>query len=402
MAQRLQSGLGMKLSLAGYRVLSLALPLVPAFFVMEHVGPEGFPEAQGCSGGANVAPPQRLTIHSGESAEPVPVATDSFFLMDHQFFAAVDPSNISVVVTTLEGDVVEGSVRIVGSQVGLPRFSWSASTPVPLGTKLKASVHAVGFPASDEAMLEVVGPPAELSAGQLSVASWFELGHGVGPDVSCETTTPVYCSYSLILPGAEEVLHAARYTWTPPADINGFVAWHVSVDRSVEATSELTQPVPASYTGPSASALELGQLAFPMGSQQYCAKVTVTDLRTEDSVTTELCGQPGDSTGLERDYPLDLCSKPPSAALTEAWCKSHPSSTLAECKPLETDDDGFVPGSVGPGNPPADADASRSRSSSGCTMSPGASGVASRASCFGLFVAVTALFGALRRRRSAR
>src|SRR5688572_14457087 len=92
---------------AKYRVLSLAALLVPAFYVAGHVGPGGFPEAEGCGGsGARVA---SVAIRRAEpDALSVEVATDAFFVLDVYSFGS--PVDITVEVSTEAGEPVSGEI----------------------------------------------------------------------------------------------------------------------------------------------------------------------------------------------------------------------------------------------------------------------------------------------------
>jgi hypothetical protein len=403
----------MKLSLLGkYRSLSLALGLVPAFFVMEHVGPEGFPEAQGCSGSANsgagVAPPASVSIHRKDSSSPtVAVATDAFFLIDRFTFVSGNPSDLTVSVTTMTGEEVAGAVKILVSQTGTSQYSWSANEPLAIGTKLKATVEGASSFESDQATLEVVGAPAELDAGTLTADAWLDYAHGIGAVVICMTAARGCAEPGgLAVPSREVMLHAATYGWTPAEPIHGFVAWEISLSRTteVEAEDELFTPIPLFFSGPPPAHAVIGTLPFPKHAQEYCATYTVRDLRTGDEKSGKLCADPEPSTETLRDYALDRCSAPPSEELTEVWCQSHLGSTVRECLPFDPTVKPVDPrpADAPDGDPPMDLDddgnASTSRTSSGCQMSSGAS----RGASLGLVVAATALGGLLRRRRAAR
>lgn len=406
----------MKLSSRKHRLLSLALPLVPAFFVMEHVGPEGFPEAQGCSGagaGGAVAPAQTATIHRLTGAGEVEVATDGFFLIDSYSFTGYDPGNITVTVTTLEGAEVLGAVKVLTTSGGQSLYSWSANEPLEVGSKLRASVAPTfsAFGAPDQAILAVVAVPAELASGGVNVENWLDFGHGVGPSTTCfasggSCTGP----HQISLPGAEQMLHAANYGWSPAAAVTGFVAWEVTVERASVAAPEMALAAPGASLfmgGPNAH-LYLGALPFPLGTERYCVKYTVRDLRTDDSESAEFCSELGPSTETQRDYPLAQCDQPPSAELTKAWCELHPGSTLAQCVPFDPTAHPADPQDPMPREPsddvtpraePSDDDrAAGSRTSSGCQMTTSAS----RHAGFGLFLAATVLGGWLRRRRGSR
>lgn len=395
---------------ARFRALSLTLSLVPAFFFMEHVGPEGFPEAQGCSGsGAGVAPPQTATIRRQPGSLNVEVATDGFFLIDSYTFTSRVPGNIEVTVTTLEGAAVLGTVEVLTMSSGQDFYSWSANEPLEVGTKLKATVtstfNAYGPP--DQAVLEVVGLPAQLAPGTLSVENWLDYRHGVGAHVSCETAGGGCANPQTIsVPSAEQMLHAASYGWSPAFDVHGFVAWEIALERTtpVEAEDYLASPSPVAFFGVEERLLFESPLPFPKHSQDYCVVFKLRDLRTGDEQQSKLCSEPGKSTGTQRDYALDLCTSPPTPGLTEAWCLSHLGSSVPACAPFdptvklddpmpqEPVDPGFVP------NMPNLGDDTGSRTSNGCQTSPGVPNGAS----FGVLAMAGVLGGLVRRRRAAR
>lgn len=393
---------------ARHRAVSLTLSLVPAFFVMEHVGPEGFPEAQGCSGsGAGVAPPQTATIRRQPGSANVEVASDAFFLIDSYTFTPLEPGSIEVIVTTLEGAEVPGAVQVLSPKSGQGFYSWSADAPLAVGTKLKATVTptfgAAGVP--DQALLEVVGAPTELAPGTLKVETWIDFRHGVGSLVTCGMSDSS-CSFgrAISVPGAEQSLHAAKYAWSPASTVTGFVAWEVSVERAlpVEAGDYLQSPQTVPFFG-AAEHARIGTLPFPEQSQEYCAVFKVRDLRSDEEEQSKLCAEPGKSSDIERDYALDQCTSPPTPGLTEAWCLSHLGSNLQECAPYDPSVKTVDPMPQQPDDPQVDdhpdlGDDTGARTSNGCQTSPGAASGAS----FGLLAVAAVLGGFLRRRRAAR
>jgi hypothetical protein len=280
-----------------------------------------------------------------------------------------------------------------------------------VGSKLRATVAATfnAFGAPDQAILAVVGAPAELATGALNVENWLDFGHGVGSSTTCMAYGGG-CNgpQPISVPTAEQMLHAANYGWSPAPGATGFVAWEVTVERASMAPPEmgLVSPGPSLFMGGPSAHLYLGTLPFPLATESYCVKYTVRDLRTDDSESTDFCSDLGASTETQRDYPLAQCNQPPSAELTQAWCELHPGSTFAQCVPptaRPTDPQDPMPREprddvISQAEPSDDDMAMGSRTSSGCQMTASAS----RHTSFGLFVAATALGGLLRRRRALR
>jgi hypothetical protein len=256
-------------------------------------------------------------------------------------------------------------------------------------------------------VLEVVSAPAKLEAGEPSIGEWVDYGHGVGPLVTCQTVRGA-CSGpgTAQVPSAEQLLRGAYYSWDPAEPVRGFVAWEIEVERKTAPAAEeaLETPGPTLFLGAPSARQYLGLLPFAGTTKDYCATVTVRDLRSDEQVTTELCAEPGKSAETVRDYGLSQCDSPPSEALTEAWCTSHPGSSVAECapydptvKPRDPMPDEPEP-DLGDGITAADDDGAGSRTSSSCQLSPGAS----RHASFAAFVAAVAVGGLLRRRRALR
>lgn len=313
------------------RGVMLVLGLVPGFFLMEHVGAGGFQVAEGCGGGNAVAPAPRVTIERDLTTTKLGVATDGFIVLrTQQLFDAAD---VSVVVTDEQGKPVAGAVKSVQDGNGGAHLTWSAEKALPIGAKIKVAVGLtqgnVAATATDTAELEVVGEPTQLAADGLAFGDWLDFGHGVGDQVTCSTRSCY--AQSLMVPSAEEVLHAVRAKWAGPTSVNGYVLWEVKLDLADEQKA-IQYPLAqvASTTLP--EPLEVGVVPFPLATKKYCATLLVKDLRTGKEMRSEHCeDMPGKSTGTERDYPLVQCGEPPSPALTEAWCKLHPESTLPVC-----------------------------------------------------------------------
>jgi hypothetical protein len=396
------------------RNASLLSFLIPAFFVMEHVGPEGFPEAQGCSGrgpdtGSGAAPSPSAVIHrSDPAATNIEVGSDGFFLVD--IYSFTNPLQFTLDVTTPDGAVVTGKQQLIETSAGQSLYAWSADEPLALGTKLRVLLRASPYDIQDEATLDVVAAPAKLEPGEPSISEWVNYGHGVGAEVTCNTFGAA-CSLpgTAQVPSAEQVLHGAYYSWAASTPVRGFVAWEIEVERKTPPPAEepLETPAPTLFLGSPSERLYLGLLPFASTTRDYCATIKVRDLRSDAQVTTELCSEPGTAKETVRDYNLSQCASPPSEALTEAWCKSHPGSSVRACAPYDPtvmpidpmpiDPMPIDPMPMEPENP-GDTKSSGSRTSSGCQM---ARGMAQHAP-FAAFVAALALGALVRRRRAQR
>ena len=307
------------------------LSLLPGFFFLEHVSVDGFPTALGLSGsgpGTPVAPPRGVRVMRDGSAPFVTVATDGFFLLEtYGYSLSVLLPSTTVSVTTLDGQAVPGKLEVF-TGTSQPFLAWSADAPLSDGATLRAVVTGgvAGAPVfPDQVELHVSGAPAELAGTALAFGDWVDFRHGVGDPVMC-TSTPVS---TLTIPSAEEQLVAAHTSYRAPQDVKSYVLWEVRVAPDVRVTEPLPQF--ALVIHPSTLSLPLGLLVFPKDSAKHCATLVVKDLRTGESRESRECTTPGSTTELVRDFALEACSAPPSAALTRAWCELHPESTLQAC-----------------------------------------------------------------------
>ena len=151
--------------------------LVPVAFACGLALPEhaelhvGVGEALGCSGSVSTAPSVsgftyvKPRLDQTPNSNVVPVATDGFFTIDAYatFLSIPAEEGVKVVVQDEQGATVVGETKLLRSSEGPFRgylFGWSASSPLPIGTKLKASVTAM--PAASTAAAENIGGEYEL------------------------------------------------------------------------------------------------------------------------------------------------------------------------------------------------------------------------------------------------
>lgn len=372
--------------------LMLVLPLVPAFFMIEHVGTEGFPEALGCSGsGSNGAAALAIvTVVGAVGNQPLSVATDGFVLLDVYGAGAGGPlADLVVEVKTSAGDVVPGSLKMVAetSFVG-----WQPDAPLAVGAKLSIVAKLKSYPASVTIQLEVVGTPTELSADTLMFENWLTFGHGVGAPTTCTNMSGGSCSSGqpLTVFGSEEQLRAVRASWQTP-QVNGTVAWQARLELAGGAP--LIAPTRAqSLFRTSSDAAELGTLVFPKDATEYCAELVVKDLRTGNEQRSKLCAEPQLPSGTERDYPLEYCGEPPTPALKQAWCETNSSNPLCGGSPEDP-----MPQDPDP-NVPGDDIARAPNTSAGCQMPRGVPATSASA----LLLALGGLAAAWQRTKRAR
>jgi hypothetical protein len=341
-------------------------------------------------------------------ATSVDVATDGFFVLDtNGYYLGTYHETANVSVTTLEGVAVAGELKTFKGEIN-SFLGWQASAPLAAGTKLKVVAELSGIPEysvqplPDQVELHVVGAPTPLTADGLALTSWFDFGHGVGDDVACTSNGSSCSSPTLMVKGAEEMLHAVEPTWSGPKNANGFLLWEAHIEAApapeilgFSSTADLRR---------SEQDRSLGQFAFPKDAAKYCLTLVVQDLRTGVEVKHEQCAEPGPSTKVVHGSALLACDRPPTPALAEAWCKGHPESQLPECTgkpptdPMPTDPTPTDPmPNVAPQLGDDVQNPNEAHTSSGCQIGFGSSG----GSVAALFVSALALVG-LRRRRAAR
>lgn len=268
-------------------------------------------------------PPATVQIQRDASSATVQVATDGFFVM------TASAPVVQVEVTSETGQLVSGTLQNLTTTNTIDTvLGWSANEPLVIGVKYTAEVLIPSAPppsppgASDQVELEVMGPPTELSESTLTFGAWVDFRHGVGAPTTCKSRYDA--TYVFNLSSAEEKRLGARMEWTPPSPIVGQVAWTAHVELPVRSPA-LTSLLPhAVYMGQPGS-IALGTLVFPADASELCAVLVVRDIRRTTELRQQVCGEPGKTAAIERDYPLASCAGPPSAELYDAWCELYAS-----------------------------------------------------------------------------
>lgn len=159
-------------------------------------------DALACSGGgasgSDVAPATGWTwlkpsLAPNPSVGTVSIATDGFFVIDAEgngLTAGDAASSMQVVVT-------DGKVELLlDRQLGWYFFGWSATSPLPLGARLFASLRATPIApgaagqVGGQFPLVVVAEPSSLAEPLPAFGDWFDFYRGrEGATVSCEAAT---------------------------------------------------------------------------------------------------------------------------------------------------------------------------------------------------------------------
>jgi len=343
----------MSVSGRGERVRALALGflVVPVFFFAEHAVP-GFPLAQGCGAEGNDNGGRLVARDSGETS--VDVATDGFFVL------APSPE-LTVMVTTADGAVVEGEID---------EFGWHASEPLTLGATLQAVVATV--PArdtpvvTDEVELRVVAEPPAVTAAGLTFGDWHSYAEPTAGWIECTPPNDLGdpCDDgSVLAPTAVELVDAVDMHWSPPLGLRTYAWWELTIE--VDGSDGST-----SFRMNRLGEHDLGWLKFPPDTERYCVTMEAHDLRTGETASGETCIEPEPPTSVLRDYDLSQCQAPPSEAMTEEWCEAHPESSLPACTGQAGEP---LPNEPSPVEPSGNVDGVRKPSTSkGCHVSSGA------------------------------
>lgn len=331
--------------------------LVPVVYAAQLLLPEGasyglgLGDALACSGGSSgVAAPREsgwtwlkpsLGYNPGSPPAPVPVATDGFFVIDAEgsmLSAETAGSSMQLVVTDGSGATIAGQTKLLlNKQDGWYLFGWSSSSPLAVGTQLRASLSAAPVVSTaagnvgGEFALVVVGAPTPLPQPSFTFSSWTDYYVGEGPFLTCSSSPTTTCGVvatTIDVPATLTKRAMAEVTWQVPQVAEG-VAWTVRLEASKaqpDANPQFTPPY--EYLGSlSDSALTLGSILFQTSAPSYCATLVLTDLRTGQEKRSETCSAPQPALSVQTDTRLAACDAPPSQTLRDVWCRLQPDPT---------------------------------------------------------------------------
>jgi hypothetical protein len=347
---------------------------------------------------AAVAPPSVQVKRDFTKSGPLDLATDGFFVLETWGFDASRLSMTTMVTVTAEdGAVVPGKLRVFeGTQ---SYVGWEADSALSVGTKLTIVVEGAtveGFVVAPDRVEAIVsGEPAMLDAGSLAFSSWLDFRHGVGPYVDCAPADGP-CSSSFQAPTSEVSLPAASSAWSAAEPAIGFTLWEVKVEAEAPEAGVASGSTQLVFE-PSAEPLSTGMLVFAKAATEFCARVSVKDLRSGTSVTARHCEERGAATETYRDFLLGGCTTLPSPELTEAWCAELGRALDPVCTGGPVDDP--MPNRPLPNDVATDSEATRTSTSTSCQMAVvGASAAGGVFAGFGAMVGFLALVA--RRKRS--
>ena len=315
--------------------------------------------------------------------KPVPTATDGFFAIAG-YVSRLTPeaalASLSVVVTDEGGDEVAGELSLLSSNdsSGEVVVGWTATVGLAAGTRLRmvASAPAVRDAAPEislEVELIVVGEPTPLPKTSAALR-WADFFRGVpGAMVSCETNPDSCGGHSVDVPAAVEVRQTGIATWQVPPVESG-VAWRAHLETSsADSDAEVLEATGINFWGqPPPEKWEVGRIVYSARASRHCATLVVEDLRSGETVHSELCDVTASTREVFTDTKVASCLETPNENLEEAWCRLRSVDDPSQCAPGgagATSTEGHATGGDTGGDDveaPSAASASAPRTSTGC------------------------------------
>jgi len=330
--------------------LCVTLGLLPLAFAVATVssrpgtGELGIAQALGCSGSGQgpigpVTPPTPGWQHLGPSAGVLFVGTDGFFNLDGQVEGlgleeAV--AGVTVVVHTEAGVDVPGELTVIQDKGPSEiRLGWTAAEAVADGTTLTAIIRgspaAPGGSVGGVVRLSVVGPPLALPMPSVVFGSWWDRYRGMGTVVRCANDlsfggTASSCGFPpvpLDVSPEYELERQVDLEWQAPSTLLKEVAWRVQVAQSSSDADDIPDsPIDVVYLGRGGSPFAAaGAIHFSPQATEVCTTVVLTDLRTGEAQSDEICQAPMPPSLTTSGDELGSCSAPPTEDAADLWCK---------------------------------------------------------------------------------
>lgn len=186
---------------------------------------------------------------------------------------------------------------------------------------------------SGQLSLSTVGAPAPTAKLATTQAAFRRERRLVGEPVTCERELMSTCGPSVASFGSTEAqVPMLDLSFAPPPS----PASHYLITRVEPVPGKgvpVSLPAPIVSLPPFDEATQLATLELSDDVEEYCVRLVTEDLTSGVVHTSpDVCAARDDaeapgSSLLEQT--LSYCKAPPSAALTPAWCKTHPNA--AEC-----------------------------------------------------------------------
>ena len=328
--------------LGGLLLATLTVSLVPMLYGAG-LTISGVPSALACSAGSAPVPTDGVSafhVLRGEAVEQLAVANDGFFVIDVTgVFASPEDLRASIVVgvSNAAGEPVAGSLHTFSSTTGL---YWLADTTLVDGT-YTATVSAPSRPelAAESVQLAAKGTPSKLELPSLEPRKWLDV-HQLTGGRSLTCNAPGGCG-PLQFGELEESSPGLDLRVFPSTPLNGQVYWVVDVESADSSDAQIYWSGESLFTR---NGDETGvEFHFAKTLPEYCAVVTVRDLRNDQRLTSApICWKPGPAQVDDRTDIIAGCPEAPSPALRAVWCRHH--ADLNQCRGVTGD---VIPGTAG-------------------------------------------------------
>jgi hypothetical protein len=261
------------------------------------------------------------------------ISQNGFFIVELDAPAQVSADEalreLEVDARTRDGTDITGSLRLLPSPDEHYLVGWQSAVQLEVGTSLSLNMRIK----ADQNAWSVSGVYVgegwpSLSAGTLDFQRWLDFRHGVGSLIPCADTSQDSCEAATLVHDSEEQLLAVDMSWTPP-ETAGYFCWKARVEPIDTAPTTLSAPLLYSAPG---RALPLGRLLLPNRTQEYCARLIVTDVLSGAEVSQQFCQGPRVS-ALVADDAVGSCPEPPNQGRASTWCRLNSKSLHRACLP---------------------------------------------------------------------
>lgn len=298
------------------------------------------------AGGAPVAEacPSEATLPDGVRnvsvfASSVTIGRDGFFVAAASGYdlTAEAFGTVRVEVRDAAGELVPGELELLRNEdrerpdTDVLWLGWTASAMLQTGARLTLRVSVPSAMVSTEAELTVADESAALALPQFEFTTWRGLFVDTGPKLTCTPKQPGWCFPIEFGTNAESVLEASLQT----NELSGLPVagvWEYSVSE-VAGKGALVEPLEPYLRlkhdlGPEVIPF---RLRFRDELDEYCVKLTVQDLHTEESLSETYCGAPPE---FVEEVDLDAvkgCQSVPHEYLPR-WCQGRDPNVDASCR----------------------------------------------------------------------
>jgi MYXO-CTERM domain-containing protein len=313
----------------------MAVPLAYAASILAEGDP---PRAEACVPPWLTMAPGLNSLHVWES--DITVGRDGFFAFAASGFgvnAATALRALDVEVHHAAGEVVPGEVQVLltfeheqpeSSQFWL---SWLARDTLAPGARLglRISIRGSNPLVSHEGTLTVSDETAVLALPHFELGDWHGLIADTGPKLTCTPSSPGWCFPIEFGTGVERLLGAVvRADDFPEPPVAAF--WEYTVSEVPGKGTLAEPPGPFTLINNGEPDAVYFYPRFRGELDEYCLKVSVRDLRTDESLSATHCASPPASVDEVNSDPIMNCLTVPTEYLSR-WCEGRGPSFDPSC-----------------------------------------------------------------------